>query len=195
MKAARNSLGANNEADNCINIHKHRDNHTNINTHMSGNSSRYGGSMSAANATLIPIKHQDIPFSTYTARILLLLRWYCWSPPVLWQGVIKPVWSATLCGENTMLHAECCEKGVHRWVPRRCTAPGPIARSAEHANEVIMLCLTLCFCLSFTVWAFCLSQEAGHPCDAANHRCHIWHNEETQERSWDGDEVLLCFSS
>lgn len=81
-----------------------------------------------------------------------------------------------------MLHAECCEKGIHRWVPRRCTAPGPIARSAEHANEVIMLCLTLCFSFSFTVWAFCLSQEAGHPCDAANHRCHVWHNEETQER-------------
>lgn len=113
-------------------------------------------------------------------------------PPVLWQGVIKPVWSAALCGENTMLHAECCEKGVHRWVPRCCAAPGPIARSAEHANEVIMLCLTLCFCLSFTVWALCLSQEAGHPCDAANHTWHIWHNEETRERCSDGDEELLC---
>lgn len=42
-----------------------------------------------------------------------------------------------------MLHAECCEKGVHRWVPRRSGAPGPIAGSAEHANEVIMLCLSL----------------------------------------------------
>lgn len=42
-----------------------------------------------------------------------------------------------------MLHAECCEKGVHPWVPRRSSAPGPIAGSAEHANEVIMLCLSL----------------------------------------------------
>lgn len=76
-----------------------------------------------------------------------------------------------------MLHAKCCEKGVHRWVPRRSGAPGSIARSAEHANEVIMLCLLLASAPPLQC-GLRLSWEAGHPRDAANHRCHIWHNEQ-----------------
>lgn len=55
-------------------------------------------------------------------------------------------------------------------------APGPIAGSAEHANEVIMLCLSLAPLLLYSVGF------AGYPGNAANHRCHIWHNEKTHER-------------
>lgn len=80
-----------------------------------------------------------------------------------------------------MLHAECCEKGVHRWVPRRSSTPGPIAGSAEHANEVIMLCLSLAPALLYSV-GFSCHRRQGTPGKAANHRCHIWHNEKTHER-------------
>lgn len=80
-----------------------------------------------------------------------------------------------------MLHAECCEKGVHPWVPRRSSAPGPIAGSAEHANEVIMLCLSLAPALLYSV-GFACQRQAGYPGNAANPRCHIWHNEKTHER-------------
>lgn len=45
----------------------------------------------------------------------------------------------------------------------------------------------------------CLSEEAGYPGNAANHRCHIWHNEKTQERlemsRWETDRVTLNFSA
>lgn len=45
----------------------------------------------------------------------------------------------------------------------------------------------------------CLSEEAGYPGNAANHRCHIWHNEKTHERlrmsRWEKDEVTLHFSA
>lgn len=77
-----------------------------------------------------------------------------------------------------MLHAKCCEKGVHRWVPRRSRELGPIARSTEHANEVIMLCLSLASAPPLQC-GLRMTREAGYPCDAANHRCHIWYNEKT----------------
>lgn len=80
-----------------------------------------------------------------------------------------------------MLHAECCEKGVNPWVPRRSSTPEPIAGSAEHANEVIMLCLSP-GCCSPLQYGLCLSAEAGCPGNAASHRCHIWHNEKTHAR-------------
>lgn len=45
----------------------------------------------------------------------------------------------------------------------------------------------------------CLSEEAGYPGNAANHRCHIWHNEKTHERRqisrWEKGEVTLHFSA
>ena len=37
-------------------------------------------------------------------------------------------------------------------------------------------------CSPFLQCGLCLSEEAGHPGNAANHRCHIWHNEKTHER-------------
>lgn len=81
-----------------------------------------------------------------------------------------------------MLHAECCEKGVHPWVPRRSSAPGPMAGSAEHANEVIMLCPSLAPAPSLQC-GLCLSVQAGYPRNAANYRCHIWHNERSTRAS------------
>lgn len=127
----------------------------------------------SANTTLKTIKQRDSSCSSTAARLLLLLRWYSWSP-ALRQSIRKPVWSAALCGKNTMLHAECCEKGVRRWVPRRSTAPGPIAEGAEHANEVIMLCLSVAFTLLYSVQPAChrrarVTQPSSHVT-----RCTVW---------------------
>lgn len=97
-----------------------------------------------------------------------------------------------------MLHAECCEKGVHPWVPRRSSAPGPIAGSAEHANEVIMLCLSLALAPLYSV-GFACQRRQGTPGNAANYRCHIWHNEKSTgasgSESLRGDRVMLHFSA
>ena len=38
-----------------------------------------------------------------------------------------------------------------------------------------------CFCSPLQC-GLCLSEEAGYPGKAADHRCHIWHNEQTHER-------------
>lgn len=54
-----------------------------------------------------------------------------------------------------MLHAECCEKGAHPWVPRRSSTPGPMVARAEHANEVIMVSLSLAPAPIYSV-GFCL---------------------------------------
>lgn len=63
-----------------------------------------------------------------------------------------------------MLHAECCEKGAHPWVPRRSSTPGPMVASAEHANEVIMAA-SPSLLLPFTVWAsawYCKRLQMSH---------------------------------
>lgn len=41
----------------------------------------------------------------------------------------------------------------------------------------------------------CLSEEAGYPGNAANPRCHIWHNEKTHERRRGKGEGTLHFSA
>lgn len=84
-----------------------------------------------------------------------------------------------------MLHAECCEKGVHPWVPRRSSAPGPMVGSAEHANEVIMLASP------YSVGFACQGGQGTlvmHP----NYRCHIWHNERNASEK---DRATLHFSA
>lgn len=58
-----------------------------------------------------------------------------------------------------MLHAECCEKGAHPWVPRRSSALGPMVASAEHANEVIMVA-SPSLLLPFYSVGFCLVLQA-----------------------------------
>lgn len=73
-----------------------------------------------------------------------------------------------------MLHARCCEKAVHPWVPRRSSAPRPMAGSAEHANEVIMW---MPLPLLYSAGLSGCHRRAGHPGNAAKYRCHIWHNE------------------
>lgn len=84
-------------------------------------------------------------------------------------------------GGGTMLHAECCEKGVHPWVPRRSSAPGPMGPgSAEHANEVIMLTPLP---PSVQCGALAVTGSQGTLVNAAKYRCHIWHNERSAPAS------------
>lgn len=69
-----------------------------------------------------------------------------------------------------MLHARCCEKAAHPWVPRRSSAPGPMAGSAGHANEVIMWTpLPLLYSAALSG----CHRRVGHPGNAAVQMSHM----------------------